>query len=284
MNKYDLHSHSVFSDGTLTPSALVARAAQRGVQVLALTDHDDTGGLGAAHAAAREYGVQLVDGVEISVTWRGQTIHVVGLGIDASDCVLQSGLAATRGGRIERARKMAAALDELGISGSFEGAQRFAANPQMISRTHFARFLVQQRTVRDMNAAFRRFLGAGQPAFVPHEWASLSDAVSWINGSGGVAVIAHPGRYALDTTQLRALLAEFHEFGGSAIEVVSGSHKPHQYVTFTAHARHFGLAASVGSDFHSPEESYHDLGSLPALPHECTPVWEKLGVQFETPC
>jgi predicted metal-dependent phosphoesterase TrpH len=278
LNNYDLHSHSVFSDGTLTPDALVARAAQRGVQVLALTDHDDTGGLAAAHAAAREHGVRLVNGVEISVTWRGQTIHVVGLGIDASDRALQSGLAATRGGRIERARKMAAALDELGISGSFEGARQFAGNPQMISRTHFARFLVQQREVRDMNAAFRRFLGGGQPAFVPHEWASLSDAVSWINGSGGLAVIAHPGRYALDTVHLRALLAEFREVGGSAIEVVSGSHKPHQYVTFAAYGRQFGLAASTGSDFHSPEESYHDLGSLPALPHECAPVWEKLEV------
>jgi 3',5'-nucleoside bisphosphate phosphatase len=278
LNNYDLHSHSVFSDGTLTPDALVARAAQRGVRVLALTDHDDTGGLAAAHAAAREHGLQLVDGVEISVTWRGQTIHIVGLGIDTSDCALQSGLAATRGGRIERARKMAAALDALGIPDSFEGAQQFADNPQMIGRTHFARFLVQRGKVRDINTAFKRFLGGGQSAFVPHEWASLSDAVNWINGSGGIAVIAHPGRYPLDMAQMRALLTDFRELGGAAIEVVSSSHKPHQYATFTAHARQFGLAASAGSDFHSPEESYHDLGSLPALPHGCVPVWGKLGV------
>ena len=176
-----------------------------------MTDHDDTGGLAAAHAAAREHGLQLVDGVEISVTWRGQIIHIVGLGIDASDCVLQTGLAATRGGRIARAKKIAAALGELGISGSFDGAQQFAGNPQMIGRTHFARFLVQRGEVRDMNTAFKRFLGGGQPAFVPHEWASLSDAVHWINGSGGIAVIAHPGRYALDTERMRALLTEFRE-------------------------------------------------------------------------
>ncbi len=278
LTNLDLHCHSTFSDGTLTPDELVARAAQRGVAVLALTDHDDTGGLAVARAAAQRHGLKLIDGVEISVTWCGQTIHIVGLGIGPADGALQAGLAATRAGRVERAGKMIAALDELGITGSREGAQQFADNPQMIGRMHFARFLVKQGVVKDVKSAFKRFLGAGQPCYVPQQWAKLSDAVNWINGSGGVAVLAHPGRYPLDTAQMRALLGEFRDLGGAAIEVVSSSHKPHHHATFAEHARQFGLAASTGSDFHSPEESYYDLGSLPELPVGCTPVWDVLNV------
>ena len=275
MSNLDLHSHSTFSDGTLTPDSLVARAAQRGVTMLALTDHDDTGGLTTARAAAQQHGLKLIDGVEISVTWQGQTIHVVGLGIDPSDAALQAGLAATRGGRVDRAGKIMAALEALGITGSRDGAQRYASNPQLIGRTHFARFLVEQGVVTDIKTAFKRFLGDGQACHVPHQWATLGAAVRWINGSGGAAVLAHPGRYPLDTAQMRALLAEFRDLGGAAIEVVSSSHRPHHYAAFAAHARQFGLAVSAGSDFHSPQESYHDLGSLPALPHGCVPVWEK---------
>lgn len=276
MINLDLHSHSTFSDGTLMPESLVARAAQRGVTTLALTDHDDTGGLAAARAAAAEHGIRLIDGVEISVTWHGQTLHIVGLGIDPSDAVLQAGLEATRGGRADRAERMIAAFEALGIAGSRDGAQQFAANPQLIGRTHFARFLVTQGVVKDIKTAFKRFLGGGQPCYVPHEWATLDAAVSWINGSGGTAVLAHPGRYPLDTAQMRALLSEFRDLGGAAIEVVSSSHRPHHYAAFAAHARQFGLAASAGSDFHSPHESYHDLGSLPELPTGLTPVWEVL--------
>lgn len=271
----DLHSHSTFSDGTLTPGELVARAAQRGVAVLALTDHDHTGGLAAAREAAAEHQIRLIDGVEISVTWQGQTIHVVGLGIDPSDTALQAGLAATRGGRTDRAEKMIAALEALGITGSRDGARQYASNPQLIGRTHFARFLVTRGVVKDIKTAFKRFLGGGQPCYVPHQWATLGAAIGWINGSGGTAVIAHPGRYPLDTAQMCALLSEFRDLGGAAIEVVSSSHRPHHYAAFAAHARQFGLAASAGSDFHSPQESYHDLGSLPALPQGCVPVWEK---------
>ena len=276
MSNLDLHSHSTFSDGTLTPGELVARAAQRGVAVLALTDHDDTGGLVAARAAAAEHHIRLIDGVEISVTWHGQTLHVVGLGIDPSDAALQAGLAATRGGRVDRAGKIIAALEALGITGSRDGAQQYASNPRLIGRTHFARFLVRQGVVKDIKTAFKRFLGGGQPCYVPHRWAALGAAVSWINGSGGTAVLAHPGRYPLDTAQMCALLAEFRDLGGAAIEVVSNSHRPHHYAVFAAHARQFGLAASAGSDFHSPQESYHDLGSLPEFPTGLTPVWEVL--------
>lgn len=258
------------------PERLVARAAQRGVTMLALTDHDDTGGLAAARAAAAEHDIRLIDGVEVSVTWHGQTLHIVGLDIDPSDAVLQSGLAVTRGGRADRAERMIAAFEALGIAGSRGGAQQFAANPRLIGRAHFARFLVTQGVVKDVKTAFKRFLGGGQPCYVPHEWATLGAAISWINGSGGIAVLAHPGRYPLDTAQMRALLSEFRDLGGAAIEVVSSGHRPHHYAAFAAHARRFGLAASAGSDFHSPQESYHDLGSLPELPAGVTPVWEVL--------
>jgi predicted metal-dependent phosphoesterase TrpH len=273
----DLHSHSTYSDGTLTPHELVSRAVQRGLSMLALTDHDDTGGIASAQAAAHKLGLKLINGVEISVTWRGQTIHIVGLGIDPANADLQAGLAATRGGRSSRAEKIVAAFESLGIAGSREGAGEFAANKEMISRTHFARFLVKRGLVKDMKGAFRRYLGGGQPCFVPHQWATLGDAVQWINGSGGVAVVAHPGRYPLDTAQMRELFAEFRDSGGAAIEVVSSSHKPPQYAVFAAYAREFGLAASAGSDFHSPAESYYDLGSLPALPPGLRPVWQLLG-------
>jgi predicted metal-dependent phosphoesterase TrpH len=262
----------------LTPDELVARAVARGVQTLALTDHDDTSGLAPARAAAQRLGLRLIDGVEISVSWRGQTLHIVGLGIDAANARLQAGLAVTRDGRNGRAEKIVAAFEELGIAGSGEGAREFATNAEMISRTHFARFLVKRGLVKDMQSAFKRYLGGGQPCFVPHQWATLADAVSWINGSGGVAVIAHPGRYPLDTAQMRELLAEFREVGGAAIEVVSSSHKARQYATFAAYAQEFGLAASAGSDFHSPAESYYDLGSLPALPPGPAPVWHLLGI------
>ncbi len=274
MTAIDLHSHSTYSDGTLAPAELVARAAQRGVAVLALTDHDDTGGLASAGEAAREHGLQLIDGVEVSVSWRGHTIHIVGLGIDPGCSELQAGLAATRGGRIARARKMADALGELGISGSFEGAQKFADNPQLIGRTHFARFLVEQGVVKDLKTAFKRYLAAGQPGFVPQQWANLDDAVRWIRAGGGIPVIAHPGRYPLDTASMHDLLQEFRDAGGGAIEVVSSSHKPHQHAIYAELAREYDLAASAGSDFHSPAESYLDLGRLPVLPRGCVPVWQ----------
>jgi predicted metal-dependent phosphoesterase TrpH len=277
LNNPDLHCHSTVSDGTVAPAALLARAARRGVTTLALTDHDDTGGLAEAATAAREHGIRFINGVEISVTWREQTIHVVGLGIDPADSNLQTGLAATRGGRTDRARRMADAFDALGIEGTFIGAQRLAGNPRMISRTHFARYLCEAGKVKNVKDAFRRWLGAGRPCNVEQQWAALGDAVAWINGSGGLAVIAHPGRYPLDRSQLRALLSEFRDFGGAALEVVTSSHQPQQYAMFAQYAAEFGLAASCGSDFHSPQES-RDLGGLPPLPTGCDPVWRKLAV------
>lgn len=265
------------SDGTVSPAALVARAARRGVGTLALTDHDDTAGLAEAAAAALEHGIRFINGVEISVTWQAQTIHVVGLGIDPDHPVLQNGLAATRSGRIDRAQRMAAAFDGLGIHGTFEGAAALAGNPRMISRTHFARYLCDTGKVKNVKDAFRHWLGEGRPCNVDQEWAGLGDAVSWINASGGVAVIAHPARYRLERPQLRMLLSAFVDAGGAALEVVAGSQQQGQYAMFARYANEFGLAASCGSDFHSPLES-RDLGGLPPLPAACEPVWQRLGL------
>ncbi len=279
MLDYDLHCHSNISDGTLSPSDLVARAAGRGVKVLALTDHDDLDGLPEARAAAQQHRVELIDGLEISVTWRGYTIHVVGLNIDPSDTALVAGVAAVRQGRGERAKRIAESLAAVGIGGALEGAYRFASNPELIGRTHFARFLVESGRYKDVQSVFRHCLVKGKPGYVPHEWAKLQDAIGWITGSGGIAVLAHPGRYTkgrkpMGKTALRELLKEFVESGGRAIEVISSSHAPGQPAEFARYAAEFGLLASCGSDFHGPGESYRDLGRLPDFPTGCRPVWE----------
>lgn len=268
----DLHSHSTVSDGTLTPAQLVAHAAQRGVRVLALTDHDDVAGLAEAAEAAAQQGVALVNGVEISVSWHGRTLHVVGLRIAPGDPALTDGLSAIRAGRFHRAEGMAASLEKGGIPGSLEGARRYASRG-IISRTHFARFLVERGHARDVGAVFRKFLVKGKPGYVEHRWAALEDAVNWIRGSGGVAVLAHPGRYDLGRTNMAALLAEFRELGGGAVEVVTGSHTPDQYQHFARLAWQFGLQSSMGSDYHGPGHGYLEMGRLPDLPANCTPVW-----------
>ncbi len=272
----DLHCHSVVSDGTLTPEVLAARAAANGVELWALTDHDEISGQHRAIAAAREAGMKYLTGTEISVTFAGQTVHIVGLGFDHEDESMRRGLTATRGGRGERAKEMAEGLARVGIQGAYEGALQHVGNPELISRTHFARFLVDSGVCRDTHEVFRRFLTEGKPGFVPHRWASLGDAVAWITRAGGVAVIAHPARYAFTANEEYALFSEFKTHGGQAVEVVTGSHTAAEYVKYAQTAREFGLAASRGSDFHSPDESHTDLGQLPYLPGELTPVWELL--------
>jgi predicted metal-dependent phosphoesterase TrpH len=272
----DLHCHSVVSDGTLSPEALAERARRNGVELWALTDHDEIGGQHRAAAAAAAQSMAYLTGTEISVTFAGQTVHIVGLGFDPDNEALRSGLARTRGGRAERAREMADGLAQVGIHGAFEGALPFVGNPDLISRTHFARFLVESGVCQDTNEVFRRFLTEGKPGFVPHRWASLSQAVQWITGAGGVAVIAHPARYKFTPNEEYALFTEFKAHGGRAVEVVTGSHSAQEYVKYADTAREFGLAASRGSDFHSPDESHTDLGTLPYLPGQLTPVWELL--------
>jgi 3',5'-nucleoside bisphosphate phosphatase len=273
MLNIDLHCHSTVSDGLFTPTQLVEHAAARGVDILALTDHDDVGGLAEARAAAAGKNVTLVNGVEISVDWRGQTVHIVGLGINPEYPDLVQGLASIRDGRLVRARNIAAQLDKFGIHGSFEGACRNAGEGHLLGRMHFARFLIQQGHARDAKAVFKNYLVKGKPGYAPHQWVPLSDAIGWIRGSGGRAVIAHPGRYKLTKKALDELLEEFRALGGEAIEVITGSHTPEQSMLFARHSQRLGLLASRGSDFHGPGESYFDLGRMPSLPPICRPVW-----------
>ena len=272
----DLHCHSVVSDGTLTPEALAARAKANGVGLWALTDHDEIGGQHRAIAAAHAQGMDYLTGVEISVTFADTTVHIVGLGFDPDDGRLAQGLAATRGGRGARAKDMAEQLAQAGIPGAYEGALQFVGNPALISRTHFARFLVETGVCKDTPEVFRRFLTEGKPGYVPHRWATLGDAVRWITQAGGMAVIAHPARYKFSANEEYALFSEFKQHGGRGVEVVTGSHTAAEYATYAEMAQEFGLAASRGSDFHSPDESHTDLGTLPPLPASLTPVWELL--------
>uniref|UniRef100_UPI0030FBEF76 3',5'-nucleoside bisphosphate phosphatase n=1 Tax=uncultured Acidovorax sp. TaxID=158751 RepID=UPI0030FBEF76 len=272
----DLHCHSVVSDGTLTPEELAARAKANGVELWSLTDHDEIGGQHRAAAAARSQGMAYLTGTEISVTFAGNTVHIVGLGFNPDNTALAQGLAATRAGRGERAQEMAAQLAQVGIHGAYEGALKFVGNPELISRTHFARFLVETQVCRDTNEVFRKYLTEGKPGYVPHRWATLGDAVRWITEAGGLAVIAHPARYKFTANEEYALFSEFKAHGGAGVEVVTGSHTAAEYVTYAAMAEEFGLAASRGSDFHSPDESHTDLGTLPYLPGHLTPIWETL--------
>ena len=272
----DLHCHSVVSDGTLTPEELAPRAAANGVELWALTDHDEIGGQHRAIAAAHAAGMAYLTGTEISVTFAGVTVHIVGLGFDPDDAALREGLAETRDGRIPRAREMAAQLAAVGIPGAYEGALKYVGNPQLVSRTHFARFLVEAGVCRDTPEVFRKYLTEGKPGYVPHRWAALGDAVRWITQAGGMAVIAHPARYKFSANEEFALFSEFKQHGGRAVEVVTGSHSAAEYVTYADMAQEFSLAASRGSDFHSPDESHTDLGTLPLLPGALTPVWELL--------
>lgn len=269
----DLHCHSCVSDGMLTPADLVARACANGVDVLALTDHDEIEGLGDAAAAAEKLGLRFVPGVEISVTWAGSTVHIVGLGVDPQSKVLADGLRDTRSGRERRARDMSEQLAAVGIPGAFEGGLRHAGNPELLGRTHFARYLVEIGVCKDVRDVFQRYLIEGKPGYSPMRWASLSNAVGWIQDAGGIAVIAHPGRYDYTPTQFHALFEEFLALGGKGIEVVTGSHTPDQYREYAQVAQQYGFLASRGSDFHGPTESRVDLGCLPPLPGNVVPVW-----------
>ena len=269
------------SDGTLTPEVLAKRAKTNGVELWALTDHDEIGGQHRAAAAAKAQGLKYLTGAEISVTFAGETVHIVGLGFDADNLDMVQGLKATRGGRTERAKEMSDGLAKVGIKGAYEGALKFVGNPELISRTHFARFLVDSGVCSETNEVFRKYLTEGKPGYVPHRWASLRDAVSWITGAGGMAIIAHPARYKFTPNEEYALFTEFKAHGGRGVEVVTGSHTAAEYVKYADTAKEFGLAASRGSDFHSPEESRTDLGTLPFLPGKLTPVWELLADRIQ---
>jgi hypothetical protein len=270
----DLHCHSTVSDGLLAPATLVERAKANGVDLLALTDHDEIGGLDEAIAAAAEQGLRFVTGVEISVSWGDdQTVHIVGLNFDHRHPDMVAGLARVRGGRDARAGRMSAELARHGIDGAYEGALKYAGNPALISRSHFARYIVERGFAPDVKSVFDHWLAKDKPGYVSHPWAELTEALRWIRDSGGVAVIAHPGRYRLSNVQRRELYATFKDLGGQGIEVVSGSHNENEMREFAGIAREFGFLASRASDFHGPGESYTDLGRMAQLPVGLTPVW-----------
>ena len=270
----DLHSHSTYSDGVLTPAALVRRAAIRGVSLLALTDHDETGGLAEAAQTASEVNVLLVPGVEISVVWNGHTLHILGLDIDAHAPQLADGLASIRHARGERAVRIAAQLDAVGVTGSLPGAARHAGNSAAIGRSHFARFLVEQKHVRNTSDAFRRYLGAGRSGYVPPSWPELAQAIDWIHHAGGQAVLAHPDRYHLPPRAMQSLFEAFGQSGGDAIEISSdGRFKTSAQIRL---ARQFGFALSSGSDFHAPGQNVADLGDVTEIPTGVPALWQRL--------
>ena len=269
---YDLHAHSIASDGSLTPAELVARARLRDVDVLALTDHDVTDGLDEARYAAQQHAIQLIPGVEISVTWKGATVHILGLGINSSCRELQQGLQKLRDFRVWRAEEIARRLEKKGISGALEGAKQYATG-SLISRTHFAHFLVDNGYAKNIQGVFKRFLVHNKPGHVPGEWATLEDSVQWINAAGGQAVIAHPARYRLSATKMRELLGEFKCCGGVGLEVVSSSHNQNECLTMAHYAKQYELLASRGSDYHGPKHAWVELGKIPPLPDECQPIW-----------
>lgn len=269
----DLHSHSRASDGLLSPAEVVRRAVDNGVDMLALTDHDETQGLAQARGVADASGMRFINGVEISIEWSGLQVHIVGLDFDADDATLNAGLEGIRSGRVERARRMAADLERVDIPGCFEGAMRYAENPNLIGRSHFARYMVKRGVCRDTQSVFESYLVPGKPGYVTHRWVTLADAVGWIRGAGGLAVIAHPGRYKFSRVEMRHLFDEFKGLGGQAIEVVSGSQSQDHLIQMSRLAREYGFFASCGSDFHGPEESHIDIGGNASLPGDLTPVW-----------
>jgi len=269
----DLHSHSTVSDGTLSPTELLAHAAKQEVDVLALTDHDCVDGLVEASAAAKQHGIQLINGVEISTSWNGQTIHMVGLGIDPSYQPLLDGLQTICDYRSWRAEEIGRRLSKKRIEGSYEGAKAFA-NGALIARTHYARFLIDAGYCKDMREVFKKYLVRGKPGYVPGKWAAIEEAVSWVRGAGGIPIIAHPARYRITAGRLRKLLGEFKEAGGLGMEVVSGSHNDDETKTMAAHATRAGLFASQGSDYHGPENQWIELGRLRPMPDGCETVWE----------
>ncbi|MDH3561505.1 MAG: PHP domain-containing protein [Gammaproteobacteria bacterium] len=270
---YDLHSHSTASDGTLSPTGLVQAAHAAGVNVLALTDHDTTDGIGEAGVVADRLGLQLVAGVEISVSWQSLTVHILGLSINRDCSILQDGLLGLREFRDWRAEEIARRLEKSGIGGAYEGACALAQG-RIVSRTHFAHHLVAAGFAASVREVFKRYLVVGKPGYVPGQWASLEDALDWIHRAGGLAVIAHPARYRLTATKLRRLMGDFRELGGAGIEVVSGSHTRDNINTMAMCARREGLLASRGSDYHGPENPWVRLGQLAELPSGCRPIWE----------
>lgn len=268
----DLHTHSTASDGRLTPTELVNAAADGGVQCLALTDHDTTAGLGAAQLAAEQRQIQFIPGVEISVTWQRRTLHIVGLAIDSQTPALKAGLEKLQATRVERAQTIARKLEKLGVENAYKKAEQ-AANGGQITRTHFARLLIEAGICATMQQCFKRYLKPGKPAYASVQWAALEQAINWIHTAGGVAVLAHPLAYGMTGAWRARTLQAFSRAGGNAIEVHCGNSNPQDIKISAASALEYGLLGSVGSDFHGPEQRWLKLGRPLTLPAPITPVW-----------
>lgn len=268
----DLHMHSTASDGMLDPAALVAHVAAHGVRLMALTDHDTVAGVGAAAEAARSHGIGFVAGVELSVSWRGRALHVLGLAIDPEAPALVRALGAQQQLRESRAERIAERLEAAGAPGRDAHASILAAG-HLPTRTHFARALVSLGAAADIQAAFDRWLGRGRPGDVASAWPSLDEATGWITTAGGKAVIAHPMRYALSAGARRELCAEFTAAGGRGVEVITGGGSVHDREQAISLAVRSGLEGSVGSDFHDPAIPWNPPGRLAKLPESIRPVW-----------
>lgn len=270
----DLHCHSTASDGLLPPADLVRRAADNGVTLLALADHDTLDGLPEARAEAGRHGLRFINGVEISIEWSGAQVHILGHRFDADNAALIAGLTSIHEGRLERAHRMADALAAIGLDGCLDGAMRHAGNPRLISRAHFARHLVERGVCKDVRSVFDAYLTPGKPGYVDHRWPSLQDAVGWVIGADGIASVAHPTRYKFPRNTLRKLLKEFKTAGGQGLEVVSGAMPRESIAQCARMAQEFDFLATCGSDFHGPDESMVDLGRIAPLPDKLTPIWE----------
>lgn len=269
----DLHTHSTASDGTLSPTELVSRAAMAGVKTLALTDHDCVAGIAEAQQAATQNGIRLIPGVELSVMWSKRTLHLLGLDVDVDNVPFRNALDEAVNFRRWRAKEIARKLEEFGVEGALNGAQA-VARTDLISRSHFAHYLVEQGHAKDFRQVFKRFMVRGKPGHVGGEWMSLETGINLIHQAGGVAVLAHPARYNLSRTKLRGLLKELKAMGADGIEVVSGSHSKDENQTMAQHALDFEFPASQGSDYHGPEKPWVQLGKLAPMHYRCTPIWE----------
>lgn len=270
----DLHCHSNVSDGLLSPAELMSHAAENNVQAIALTDHDDIAGLSEASITAKSLNIIFINGVEISVTWKKRTLHIVGLNFDKDNKLLFQGLKKIRDGRYKRAQLMADGLGMAGIQGAMDGAKSYAKN-STIGRIHFAQFLVAQGYAKDISAVFKKFLTHGKPGYVDHEWISLEESIRLINGAGGDAIIAHPGRYDMGNKLYPKLFQEFKDLGGTGVEVMSGSQDPSQANYFSKLAANYNLFSSCGSDFHGKGISHRALGNVRSLPNDSIPIWTK---------
>lgn len=278
MSAIDLHTHSTASDGTLTPTELVARAHQQSVRVLALTDHDTTAGLAEAARAAAEHGLDLVPGIELSTQWGGRNLHLVGLGIDPAAPALQAlieELAEIRQNRVER---MAASLAKAGYHDALEGAYAQAAGG-VPTRTHFARYLVERGAATDVGAVFKRFLVRGRPGYASTVWPELERSIAVLRAAGGLAVLAHPHAYKWTGAWARRIVEAFIQAGGVGVEVSCGTSNQQNILQWGGYARRYNLLASLGSDFHSPGR-FIELGRMPSLPEGVQPIWPQLGLQF----